>query len=131
GRAEKLPTLTIVTNNMMSLKDGLTKLLESDQELASLRLHIHGPNQRSIYLVGSHAALSSQRYFEWKQPLHDSNMREVGTLAIGFWQRSFFAESSEVSFLNTVIVVDLMVMFGLFLHLLLRELVTRPLENFV
>ena len=120
-----------LTGDMNGLKDGMEKLLQGDDELASLRLHVSGPLHRDLYLVGTPAALAPQRYFEWKQPLFDPQNRELGNLAIGFWQRSYLAESSEVSILNAIIIGDLMVMFGLFLHLMLRELVTRPLENFV
>ena len=120
-----------ITGDTNGLKEGLAKLLQSDDELASLRLHAGGRVHRDFYLTGTPAALSPLRYFEIKQPLRDMNDRELGTLAIGFWQRSVLEESSGVSILNAIIIGDLMVMFGLFLHLMLRELVTRPLEKFV
>jgi PAS domain S-box-containing protein len=116
-----------------ALEDGLARLLQNDEQLSGFRLQLYGATPRELFVTrkGAVPPQKATDWKVWKQDLHDGMNREIGALGIGFWQRSFLAESNEVTILNVIIVCDLMVMFGLFLHLLLRELVTRPLENFV
>ena len=134
----------MLRHNVIGLRDELRRMLSDDAELASLKLKFSAPGMPDIYVVSRNTALSPLRYYEEQRrvlamdqgtflarmsPVRSTE--ELGSLSIGFWQRSFMQGSNEVSILNVIIIADLLVLFGLFLHLLLRELVTRPLENFV
>ena len=135
---------TLVTRNLENLREGLQDLLTQDDELASLRVQLVAPGLPEVYVISKPTALSPLRFIEQRRRLVElsnkktpdtgaaaaSPFQDLGTLTLGFWQRSLL-QSSEASILNTIIIIDLLVLFGLFLHLLLRELVTRPLENFV
>jgi PAS domain S-box-containing protein len=120
----------VATKDQEGLKDGLARLVASERALASLRLRmLH--ETRELYFAPGNQPPEPFRFFENSERCFDSRGREVAALTVGFWQRGFIERSEGISVLNTIIAVDVMVMFGVFLHLLLRELVTRPLENFV
>ncbi len=64
-------------------------------------------------------------------PLYNEKAQPAGNIHIDFWKTPQSEASSRLTLINLVIVVDILVLFGLALHLLLREIVTRPLEKFV
>lgn len=122
---------SVQMRDVASLKVALQHLLHTDQDLASLRILAPQLSPYELYLVQESNAVSPARYEEHRRRVTDPSGRELATIAIGFWKRGMLEESSEFSVLNTIIVCDLVVLFGLMLHLMLRELVTRPLESFV
>ena len=119
------------TNDEEAMKVALRDLLlkNQDEELASLR--IRTAQGDLFYQVARREALSPVRYFERESDCVDSKRNVIAKVTIGYWRRGQMAGADDVSMLNTVIAVDVVVLVAVFLHLLLRDLVTRPLENFV
>ncbi|MBI4872693.1 MAG: PAS domain S-box protein [Candidatus Riflebacteria bacterium] len=111
--------------NPQLLRSGVDELA-TDEDLAYIRV-----------LVGTWDIVSMARGFRPDLvsrktiPVFNELRQPAGQIILGFWSTPRGEGTSKLTWINLVIVGDLLVLFGLVLHLLLKEIVTRPLENFV
>ncbi|MBI4865472.1 MAG: PAS domain S-box protein [Candidatus Wallbacteria bacterium] len=114
-----------VAGDWSILKAGIDSV-GADDDVAYVRVLVGGMDMQTM-AQGYRPDLVSRRLIA----LSNEGGKPIGQLTIGFWNTPRRDATTKLTLINLVIVGDMLVLFGLALHLLLKEIVTRPLENFV
>lgn len=110
-----------------ALRSDLAVIL-TDQDVANLTIKLP---REVIEVVRRTEGYFPNNLDEWTQEIMGPTHSVTASLNIGFWKESDETTSTRIKVLNGIIVVDLIVLAALVFHLLIKEIVTQPLWQFI